>query len=371
MAPSINSIDRILPVQKTISTHRFLWFFILFIAISPANKAYGETELEWIAQSKIKGTIRSIYQFRELDTKPNEEIYSLGINLKWESAQIYDFNLGSAVYASTDMGLTREGLASQNGVIPVSSIAVFAEAYVQYNKFNTQFRFGRQQVDTPFMNPADSRMFPVTFFGYSLSNKSIPSVEIFATHVTEIKLRQDELFLDTGQFITKRLGIEPANTGGTTAVGVTWAKDNFKLQGWEYFLPDLFNMLYIEGDMTFHEQFGYRPFISFQAGHQFGVGDKLFGKVDAQAYGTKLGVKNRKLQTFYAFNYLPTKQGQFRNGGFLSPYSFATDALYTNMNDGGLTVKDTAFVGWAHTGSIDYQFNESLWAPDWYLPPST
>ncbi|MCH8157889.1 MAG: hypothetical protein IID18_09120 [Nitrospinae bacterium] len=27
------------------SIHRFLWFFILFIAISPANKAYGEIEL--------------------------------------------------------------------------------------------------------------------------------------------------------------------------------------------------------------------------------------------------------------------------------------------------------------------------------------
>jgi hypothetical protein len=98
----------------------------------------------------------------------------------------------------------------------------------------------------------------------------------------------------------------------------------------------------------------FKPFFSFQYGNQFDVGDKLLGTVNAQVFGANLGFGWKDFKLAYAFNYLPKKSGTFRNGGFLSPYSFATDALYTNSLDGGMTLKDSAFVGLGHKWTVNY-----------------
>jgi hypothetical protein len=71
-------------------------------------------------------------------------------------------------------------------------------------------------------------------------------------------------------------------------------------------------------------------------------------------FGANLGFGWKDFKLAYAFNYLPKKPGTFRNGGFLSPYSFATDALYTNSLDGGMTLKDSAFVGLGHKWTVNY-----------------
>lgn len=311
-------------------------------------------------QSNLEGNIRSNFHTKDFDTQADVSAYSLGGKLKFETGPFMGWKAGTAFYWANDFDVNRDDLGLQNG-LPPSTLGTIGEAYLQYDNGTTLLRLGRQIIDTPFMNPSDAFIAPVTFFGYSLENKSFQYLKFTAIHVTEIKIRQNNSFEDTGQYVTDRLGVTPSNTAGTTVFGVMWEKNNLKIEGWDYYLPDLFNMIYFQADIKFAENSGIKPFLSIQAGKQFDVGKNLLGNVDATAFGINLGVVKGGLKVAYAFNHLPQNQGNFRNGAFLAPYSFATDALYTNSLDGGLVLKDSAFVGGAHKWTANYEFNETVW----------
>jgi hypothetical protein len=308
----------------------------------------------------IKGKLRSYFQPRKLDTVPDQTLYQMGTDLKVETGSWNGLKLGSAWFGSTDFGLIREDLQASNPILPVSEISIFAEAYLKYNNFDTEITAGRQRIETPFMNGADSLLFPVTFLGYSISNKSIKNVELYAAHVSDVKIRQNDFFEDTDQFISRQLGLSSLRTPGTTVVGARWKKDSFKLEGWNYIFHDLYDLFYLESDMDLPKIVEYQAKLGFQAGHQIDIGESKLGNVSASLFGANLRIQRKSVTASYASNYIPSKADRFRNGGFLSPYSFATDAIYTNKLDGGLTVKGSAFVGWAHSWGINYVCKDSL-----------
>jgi hypothetical protein len=205
---------------------------------------------EFLEKSSLTGNIRSHFQTKDFDTQADVSAYSLGGKLKFETGSLKGWTAGAAFYMASDLNVNRDDLTSQNGLQPVSTLSVLGEAYVQYNYNKTQLKLGRQKIDTPFINPSDAFIAPVTYFGYSLKNNDLDYLELTAIHVTEIKLRQSNSFEDTGQFLTKRLGVTPANTTGTTVFGVKWEKTNLKVEGWEYYLPDLFSMVFFSGRLS-------------------------------------------------------------------------------------------------------------------------
>jgi hypothetical protein len=339
------------------------WIVVLIIVFLAGGSVPAFSFPSILEQSSLSGTIRSYFQARKLDLKADESLYSLGAKLKFETGAYKGFKAGAAFYSATDLGINRDDIRAQNPLLPPSTLSNFGEAYLQYENPATLLKFGRQKIDTPFMNPSDAHMAPVTYFGYLLENKSFENFELTAIHVTEIKLRQNDSFDNTGKFLTQRLGFTtPVDTTGTTVLGVSWEKDNLKIEGWDYYLPDLFNLIYFQTDFKFAETSGLQPFLSIQIGKQFDVGQNLLGNVNAMAYGLNLGAKAGRAKLAYAFNYLPKNEGNFRNGGLLSPYSFATDALFTNSIDGGLTLKDSAFVGVAHKWTANFEFSEAIWS---------
>lgn len=260
-------------------------------------------------EAAFHGQIRSYFQPRRLDTVPDQTLYGLGGNLKLETGVLHGFQLGTALFISTDFGLNRESLRSANPILPVSEILIFAEAYLRYNNFDTDIKVGRQQIETPFMNAADSLLFPVTFLGYSLSNKSIKNVEFFAAHVTDVKIRQNDFFEDTDQFITRQLGIPIFESAGTTVFGVKWKNETLSLEGWNYIFPELYDMVYFEGDVSLPEIMEVQPRLGIQAGQQFDIGDSRVGKMNATVIGANLRLKRDPITISYAFNYIPRKEG--------------------------------------------------------------
>lgn len=338
-----------------------LAFILLASAIFAASHSVEAEPLSSLTEGvHIKGKLRSYFQPRKLDTVPDQTLYQMGTDLKIETGSWNGFKLGTAWFGSTDFGLIREDLQAANPLLPVSEISIFAEAYLKYNKYDTEITAGRQQIETPFMNGADTLLFPVTFLGYSISNKSIKNVELYAAHVSDVKIRQNDFFEDTDQFISRQLGLSSLRTPGTTVVGAKWKKDSFRLEGWNYIFHDLYDLLYLESDMDLPKMGKYQAKLGFQAGHQIDIGESNLGNMSASLFGANLRVQRESVTASYAFNYIPSKADRFRNGGFLSPYSFATDAIYTNKLDGGLTVKSSAFVGWAHSWGINYECKDSL-----------
>lgn len=310
--------------------------------------------------STLSGNIRSYFQSQDFERQADKSAYSLGGKLKLETGSLKGFKLGTAYYWATDFDINRD-VSGKPNLFP-SSIGTFGEAYLQYNNNATLVRLGRQLIDTPFMNPADAHITPIAFLGYSLVNNSIENFELTALHITEVKRRQNNGFENTGKFMTDRLGLTTDDTDGATVLGVKWEKDNLTVQGWEYYFPDFYNQVYFQGDMKLAEVSGIKPYLSIQAGKQFDIEGSLVGSIDATAFGVKLGAKAGNANMNYAYNYLPKNRGNFQNGGFVSPFSYATDALYTNSLDGGLTSKSSAFVGGAHKWTIAYDFSKTIWS---------
>lgn len=319
-----------------------------------AGSSYASPWREVWNDSVFNGYIRSYYQTRELKTPNDVELYSLGTKLNFETGSLYGFQGGAAFYIANDLGANRDDVKSQNFLLPVSELNTVGQAYLKYSRDQTEITVGRQTVDTPFINPSNAFIVPVTFWGYALSDSSLKSVTFNLMYLDKIKLRQETLFQDTGNFLTDRLGVKREQTSGTTAAGITWNHKKNKVQIWNYYLPELFNMVYFQADLELPHFGDLQPFLSIQYGNQIDVGDKLLGTVNAQVFGANLGFGWADFKLTYAFNYLPKKSGTFRNGGFLSPYSFATDALYTNSLDGGMTLKDSAFVGLGHKWTVNY-----------------
>lgn len=331
---------------------RFLYILTIVFCLPGLSQASPLQEF-W-NDSVFNGYVRSYFQSRELKTPNDVELYSLGTKLNFETGSLYGLQGGAAFYIANDLGANRDDVKSQNFLLPVSELNTVGQAYLKYSRHQTELTVGRQTVDTPFINPSNAFIVPVTFLGYALSNTSFKSVTFNLMHLDKIKLRQETIFQDTGNFLTQRLGVQRRQTSGTTVAGVTWDNKKHKLQAWNYYLPELFNMVFFQADVALSPVGDLKPFLSLQYGYQFDVGDRLLGTVNAQVFGTNLGVNWQNIKFAYGFNYLPKKSGTFRNGGFLSPYSFATDALYTNSLDGGMTLKDSAFVGLGHKWTINY-----------------
>jgi hypothetical protein len=201
--------------------------------------------------STLTGNIRSYFQSQDFERQADVSAYSLGGKLKLETGSFRGFKAGAAYYLATDFDINRD-VSGKPNLFP-SSIGTFGEAYLQYNYNSTLVRLGRQLIDTPFMNPSDAHIAPITFLAYRLINNSLENFEFTAIHVTEVKRRQNNGFENTGKFITDRLGLTTDDTDGATVLGIKWEKENLKIQGWEYYYPDFYNLIYFQGDLKFNE----------------------------------------------------------------------------------------------------------------------
>ena len=116
------------------------------------------------------------------------------------------------------------------------SFAYLGEAYVNYAFTNGTIRFGRQQLDNPFINTDDSRMHPNTF-----------SAAWFNMNLT------DRLVLDAG-VVTEMAGFDSgvntftkASNNGVTALGVTYQmKAHHTFQGWYYNFDGQYSQYYLD-----------------------------------------------------------------------------------------------------------------------------
>lgn len=83
------------------------------------------------------------------------------------------------------------------------SMAVLAEAYLQYDVSKTTFKAGRQIFESFLTKSNDTKMIPNTFMGYVVETKEIPKTTIRAAYFTEQKLRDHTTFHDPITFGTE------------------------------------------------------------------------------------------------------------------------------------------------------------------------
>lgn len=315
--------------------------------------------LQAFTHGRVSGHFR--YFFMATDNEfPLTDYYAnaAGGGLKFETAQFhhfqagisgfYIFNIGSSDFTKPDSLSTlfnRYEVALFDIEDPgnISDMDRLEELYLRYHYKNAHFTFGKQLINTPFINLQDSRMRPTGVEGLwgVISNEK--KIKIEGGYLYGISPRSTLAFYDVGESI----GIYPSgvdvdgsksnyrnnlNSKGILIAGLTSRHiKNTKLQIWNQFVENIFNTTMIQADYQ-HDHQNSQFIIGLQsifqtAVHQGGnneINKAYFSpQMRSFTYGAKAGWNHKNAETSINYNRITAM------GRYLMPREWGRDPFYT------------------------------------------
>lgn len=305
-------------------------------------------------EAKFQGQIRGYSNVLDFQNSNDRYGTAFGGRLSFETSadQMFGFSGGVGYYTANDLGTNRPDVGSRAPFTPTVDIDILGEAFLRWRGLNTLATAGNQLIDTPFANPSDAFVIPVTYTGYSVLNKSIDGWTFSGHHLNFIKARESQEFIDVGTFVTSRFGAAPARTGGTSILGAVYKKERSDLQAWHYTLPDIFTIEYLQAEHELDLQVPYAPYASLQFGFQKESGSAHLGHNEATLSGARVGAKA------YGANVSLSANVVSRNR-FVMPYTYSSDPSFTNSMLSGL---GSYRPGNAWKLQATYDFSDKTWA---------
>ena len=309
---------------------------------------------------------------------------TMGGYLKYETGAWNGLSLGAAAYATIGFGLgDRNNLKEVDPTLLSTKNAndlYLGEAYLNYKNGNTNFKAGRQKLDTPMAGSDDARMLPNLFEAYVLSNSDIKDTTIIAAHVTSFaqgtfgrvydaktntattgnnvlsatsgysyvdSRDQAGMFNNMGQYAIGR------NTAGVSILAGTYSGiAGLKLQLWDYYAHDILNLVYAEGNYALSLSNGVAPYVAAQYIKENDVGGKYLGKVKSDFIAGKVGVKVANFDFYGAMSHNSKDAASAINGGTISPWGGSP--AYTQ----GMVTRHQFMAGtdaWKLSGGYDWK----------------
>ena len=290
-------------------------------APSPKIVVSGRVRVYNFTRSYRTGTIdtqaTSIALKLHLETAPRD---GLGAGLTYYSAN--PFSNGAIVPNELESSL------------PGVALNTLAEIYAQYRSRGTLVRIGRQTLQTPFANPADSRTILVTYEGIGLTQALPRQWTLSAYRIDRVKNRTVATFTPTS-FVTA------TPTGGFAALGLARASKRGTFQAWVYRFDRLSSLLYADGSTTLALSHGWRAAASAQFATENGLSNSVLGPISGHLYGARVVAGARNLEFGLAYDRVPDVPGAYKRGALLSPYTFGdnSDPLYTTLIGASLVEK--------------------------------
>ncbi len=227
------------------------------------------------------------------------------------------------------------------------------EFYIKYNLKNSNIVFGRQLINTAFINLQDGRMRPTGVEGVWVEVNEIKKTKIEGGWLYAISPRGTVKWYDVGESIginpagvnvdgTKALYANNVESKGMAVLGITTnIKNNIKLQGWNMFTQNVFNTALLQADINFPIKDAAALFAAAQFIRQDAVNDggnanpskTYFTKGQKSiTFGGKLGWKNKRWETSINYNRITA------HGRYLVPREWGREPFFTFMprerNDG-------------------------------------
>jgi hypothetical protein len=205
--------------------------------------------------------------------------------------------------------------------LPGFTLSTFYQAYAGYKAHGFDGQLGNVLFNSPWANPADSRLKPAAFQGAYL-NYTTPSKWTFegadmftfenrtSSSFTQQTLltsypagnngQPSNIFLGNGQGInTNGFAMGKVGYGDATAPG-------FAADGYFYGVADLVNMWWFDGKYTFPGR--WAPWLALQGGWDQNAGQSYVGKVNSQDFGAQIGFNFTKNWQFTAgYDQIPWK----------------------------------------------------------------
>lgn len=282
-----------------------------------------------------------------------------GGGLRFETAKFHNFQFGiSGFYifniGSSDMAIPDPqsgqynryeiGLFDLEDVSNKKNIDRLEELYLKYNYKKSSLTFGRQLLNTPFINLQDGRMRPTGVEGLWAEINEIKGTKIEVGWIYGISPRSTTKWYSIGETI----GIYPAglNPDGTPSLysgqihsqgiallGVTKViSKRIKLQGWNMLTENVFNTAMLQADISFPRKGNSSLMASSQVikqnainnGGNVNLSETYFPKgTNSLSFGAKLAWKNKGWETSLNYNRI-TAQGRY-----LVPREWGRDPFFT------------------------------------------
>ncbi len=158
--------------------------------------------------------------------------------------------------------------------------------YISYEKTKLKLVFGRQKINTPFLNEQDNRMRANIFNGLSVDYK-FKNFKLYCAWLNAATLRGTVHWYGLGQsvgvypFGRNPMGSSESYKNNTSTMGIgiiasewqkEWVRYHNHFQAWNYFAQNIFNMSFIQNDFKYQSNQG-NIIIGLQGFYQNTIGD--------------------------------------------------------------------------------------------------
>jgi hypothetical protein len=337
-----------LSTQPEITSMPHIILVLLFLAGAHAfaqqNEAPKTPEPAPAAHKWYFGELRAYnveHWYRELkDTRAT----SFGGNFSLLSPVWHGLSAGGTLSIANNLGTDPKVPAHRISLLPSDNVTILSEAYAKYQMESLGVRGGAFKIDTPYTTPSDAFMIPVTYQGGEVTWKASDKLGTMIAVLNEIKIREDDEFVNTGEYLLTRYGAASRAPRSVALAGARFKEDKYNASAFAYLFDDIMWLGYLDFTMSRSLSETCTGYASVQAGKEQQTGDKLLGSVDSEMVGLKLGMKSHGHDWSVAANHVPESDG-FRKGAWLEPFSYFTSTTFTNnmMSGVGNKLPGTAY----------------------------
>lgn len=302
------------------------------------------------------------YFFSVTDNSKNLTDYfanAVGGGLRYETSQFhgfqfalsgfYIFNLGSSDFTKPDAStgqLNRYEIALFDVEDPTNKkdLDRLEELYLKYNFKKSFVIFGRQLINTPFINLQDGRMRPTGVEGIWTEINEIKKTKIQVGWLYAISPRGTTKWFNIGESIgIYPTGINPdgsksnqTNNIESKGIGIIGVNTNFtkkiKVQGWNMLVENVSNSIMLQADINYplnnrSSVFGALQFIRQDAVNFGGnaIQSKTYIEPGSKAitWGARVGWKRKQIEATLNYNRIT------EDGRYLVPREWGREPFFT------------------------------------------
>ncbi len=256
-----------------------------------------------------------------------------------------------------------------DNTLPGYPLSVFGEAYLQYKTPGMFGQTGKEILtsqESPWSNPSDSRIEPVSFQGTLLNGNLSPNLNVGGMYMARFKSRVTSSF-DANTLLTScntafntGKGPVPGVSGTFTVPGDPCNKPqknqgflqfsaSYKFGGsglvanaYQYQIYDIVEMTYVNAQWNYDKKSKFNPFLAAQYLSENNLGQHLIGTIHDHTYGAQFGATIYHNLNFVAgYNASPftTYVVPAKNckGTISSPQSASTGAIFGGVADTSVT----------------------------------
>lgn len=218
-----------------------------------ALKMARQGEAPFFRDTEIKLNSRSYWFAEDTFGLAKPEALTSGGWISYRSGYLGDtLKLSGTLYTSQPLDAPADAGDTLNLTLDGDQITTLGQANVGVRLLGQEITAGRELVRTPYINPNDSRMIPLTFEGVVLlpAAGKDPHLDYIASYLWRYKPRDRDDFVP----FTEALGVKEDE--GVLISGLHYRGAAYNLGVVNYWIKDAMNTAYGEADYTF--RFGAR-----------------------------------------------------------------------------------------------------------------